>query len=109
MYSKKFYVFLIGSLFSILLLLINFSFVPIDKYSLTKTNIVEVSLENDKDLKILTNNFQFTIDETLPNSYLYLNKLTSYSYESELFRPPTLSYFYLIFSKKIIFKDIIKC
>ena len=89
MHSQKLYIFLIGSLLGILLLLTDSAFVPIEESSFTtETSVMEVSPENDKDFKFLTPDFKLSIDETLLNSHLYLNPYTSYSYASKLFRPP---------------------
>ena len=61
-----------------------------EESSSTEISIIEISLDNDKDFKYLTINFNLTVDKTLLISHLYLNTLTSYSYDSKLFRPPIL-------------------
>lgn len=89
MNSKKLYVFLIGSLLSILLLLTDSAFMPTEESSSTlKTSINEVSFEKDGEPKLYCCNFKITKDDIAINSHLYLNKFTSYAYESNLFRPP---------------------
>jgi len=86
---KKLYIFLIGSLLSMLLLLKDSAFVPMQKsYSATQTSIIEVSSEKDKDFKFLTTDVKLSTDDSVLNSHLYLNMFTSCSYRSQLFRPP---------------------
>lgn len=89
MNSKKLYVFLIGSLLSMLLLLTDSAFVPMEESSSTlKTSMSEISYETDEDPKLFSSNFRLSTDDATLNSYLYLNTFTSYSYASKLFRPP---------------------
>ena len=86
---KKLHVFLIGSLLSILLLLTDSSFVPMEESSFsTQTSIIEVSPEKDKEFKFLTTDFKLSTNESVLTPHLYLSVFTSYSYSSKLFRPP---------------------
>jgi len=93
---QNLYVFIIGSMLSILLILTDSAFMPIEESSspISKTIVSEVSAEKDNDLKLLTINFKINTDNKLLNSHLYLQTFTSYAYSSELFRPPISLFFY---------------